>query len=897
MELDFTDFVTGKKIIVENWTSENEIIDNFIKNKQLEYDGNDTVFEWIPFNKLIITKEAVDNCLTTAVWNEGPLYYYNGSNNKGLSYYDDDSDDNAWIRESYKRVILRFLNDSQNITDEFINKIESYLPNNTSYKDCEWYYYGISQNPETKVCILVFSEKYSNYFCEKCGNKYENEYSKYCVTCQMNHLRINFTNRISGNEKIDSFIQEKQLKYKGGKEVFEWIPNNEFIYIKETGDNCLITAIWKDGPLSYDRGEWIRTSRKRVTLRFFDALQNITDEFINKIESYLSNNKSDCYYGISKNPDTKVYTLVFNDKYLDEYCINCDNKYENRDNKWCEPCQISYLKGNFTNWTSRNVKLDNFIKEKQLKINKFYDKIFEWIPYDKFIKINEIDRENGFATALLKDGPLFYNTKEKRLMRESYKNVCLKYLYNSQNITDEFLDEVESYLKSGSYGISQNQNTKVYMLVFYNAYFDYYCEKCDKSIQNTWCRPCQLNRLKDTFPNWTSGNEKIDCLIQKLQLYIKNHNDTIFEWIPHNEFINIKETVKSDFVTAIWKVGPSCYSKLERKYKRKLNEEVLLKHLYDSQNINHMILNKIANSIKESYGLSQDPDTKDLILVLQPKYYCQNCGKRCNNRLEMDNKICALCHTSHENNKIQNLIREMRSNINYNFSKLYIIFEWIPYDQFVDIKKVGKGGFSIVYSAMWKDGLFTYDEHNNKWKRKSNIRVALKCLNDSQNFPDKFINEVKVYPNQKIDNIIKIYGISQNPDTKDYIIVFEYAEGGNFNDYLEKNYKSFDWCWDSNPDNRPNCSEIKESIDLFYHSLDQNFKEKKKQHYEIEKQFNDTQECRKKSLLSVKNNQSTTHTQAIYISRLLNPYTAENLPRCDDNINNNTVPITDFTNL
>ncbi|CAB4478360.1 unnamed protein product [Rhizophagus irregularis] len=92
-----------------------------------------------------------------------------------------------------------------------------------------------------------------------------------------------------------------------------------------------------------------------------------------------------------------------------------------------------------------------------------------------------------------------------------------------------------------------------------------------------------------------------------------------------------------------------------------------------------------------------------------------------------------------------------------------MIFEWIPYDQFNDIKEIGYG-LSLDY----------------KWKRESNTKVALKCLHNSQNFLDEFINEVKAYPNQKIDNILKIYGISQNPTTKDYIMVLEYAED-NFN--------------------------------------------------------------------------------------------------------------------
>jgi hypothetical protein len=67
------------------------------------------------------------------------------------------------------------------------------------------------------------------------------------------------------------------------------------------------------------------------------------------------------------------------------------------------------------------------------------------------------------------------------------------------------------------------------------------------------------------------------------------------------------------------------------------------------------------------------------------------------------------------------------------------MFEWISYDQFDDIKEIGKGGFSTVYSATWKDGLLYSGK---SWKRKSNTRVALKCLHGSQNFINEFIDKV-----------------------------------------------------------------------------------------------------------------------------------------------------------
>jgi hypothetical protein len=133
-------------------------------------------------------------------------------------------------------------------------------------------------------------------------------------------------------------------------------------------------------------------------------------------------------------------------------------------------------------------------------------------------------------------------------------------------------------------------------LVFNNNYIISYCIKCDDKYEYDyykWCKSCEINRLKNNFADWTSGNEKIDEFIQKMQSKINNYNDMIFEWIPYNKFIDVKELVNSAFATAIWKDGPLFYSGVRRNYKRELSEKVLLKYLYNSQNINHTFLNEV----------------------------------------------------------------------------------------------------------------------------------------------------------------------------------------------------------------------------------------------------------------------------------------------------------------
>ena len=118
--------------------------------------------------------------------------------------------------------------------------------------------------------------------------------------------------------------------------------------------------------------------------------------------------------------------------------------------------------------------------------------------------------------------------------------------------------------------------------------------------------------------------------------------------------------------------------------------------------------------ILKIYGISQNPDTKDYIMIHQD-VYCSG------------------------NIKIDKFIQEMHLKIN---SKNDIYFEWISYNQFDNIEEISKGDYATIYSATWKDGPLYYNYAHNEYTRKSNKKVSLKILHQKSQNINEFFNEV-----------------------------------------------------------------------------------------------------------------------------------------------------------
>jgi serine/threonine protein kinase len=90
------------------------------------------------------------------------------------------------------------------------------------------------------------------------------------------------------------------------------------------------------------------------------------------------------------------------------------------------------------------------------------------------------------------------------------------------------------------------------------------------------------------------------------------------------------------------------------------------------------------------------------------------------------------------NSEMDKLIYESQHKAEHYHRNL----EWISFDRLKDIKQIGEGGFSKIYSATWLDGL---PEVNRKKARSDPITIVLKKIKNSNNVTNIFINEVRLF--------------------------------------------------------------------------------------------------------------------------------------------------------
>ncbi|RIB20018.1 kinase-like domain-containing protein [Gigaspora rosea] len=303
--------------ITQEWTSGNEMIDNFIKYFQIKAEKYEKVIEWIPFDKLInlrkfkefdleINKESdaeikesdqefkISDLVFMATWSSGIRKI------EGVS-------------EKYTRsrkistVELMKLHCTQ-ISDLNLEKFKNYIE---KYK-----IHGLTQNTENQYMIAIdfFNDerKPINGICIHCER--DNTNPAWCQLCD--HSII--TQETSGDKDIDKCIKEFQLKSTTYEKVIEWIPFNMLENIETIGKGgfgTVYSAVWLDGKRIIEGNNDVGYARSRkrckVALKTLSSPQtssNFLTEFQNHMQCRLGGSELEIY-GLTQN-ENKDYLMV-----------------------------------------------------------------------------------------------------------------------------------------------------------------------------------------------------------------------------------------------------------------------------------------------------------------------------------------------------------------------------------------------------------------------------------------------------------------------------------------------------------------------------------------------------------------------------------------------------------
>ncbi|GBC26923.2 kinase-like domain-containing protein [Rhizophagus irregularis DAOM 181602=DAOM 197198] len=194
--------------------------------------------------------------------------------------------------------------------------------------------------------------------------------------------------------------------------------------------------------------------------------------------------------------------------------------------------------------------------------------------------------------------------------------------------------------------------------------------------------------------------------------------------------------------------------------------------------------NKIDFSLSNNTSLIQP--TQSIVKSKYKKSKCPECNKR-RKPLDESHQICHVCYNvkvaykygSSGNRIIDDFIRYTQINLVNKRGKM----EYVPYEQFINIKFIAEGGF-----------------------------IVLKKINDSKNITSKELNELKVFYDiyKKSYGIFigRYFGVTQDPNSQDIMIIMPYYDSE---------------CWHSDPEKRPVAADLHEKIRNMHLNETENF--------------------------------------------------------------------------
>ncbi|GBC04843.1 hypothetical protein RclHR1_00590029 [Rhizophagus clarus] len=183
--------------------------------------------------------------------------------------------------------------------------------------------------------------------------------------------------------------------------------------------------------------------------------------------------------------------------------------------------------------------------------------------------------------------------------------------------------------------------------------------------------------------------------------------------------------------------------------------------------------------------------TTNVIFGFTNQSQCIKCERVEHINIDENNNIYeCLNSTIGTNKEIASYVNNIDKNSNpleiYDFIKNQLNdknMKMIEYSTTKNFRRIAEGGFGVIYEAIWE----IYFGGTKV--------VAVKRFLNSQNISKYFINELKSF-NQyrnRFKHVIKYYGITQDPNTREHMIIMQYADGGDLHNYLQENFKNVTW--------------------------------------------------------------------------------------------------------
>ncbi|KAG9300676.1 hypothetical protein G9A89_023474 [Geosiphon pyriformis] len=189
-----------------------------------------------------------------------------------------------------------------------------------------------------------------------------------------------------------------------------------------------------------------------------------------------------------------------------------------------------------------------------------------------------------------------------------------------------------------------------------------------------------------------------------------------------------------------------------------------------------------SRAAKTTSGYHQD---RNQCHQCQRKYFGQDICQECRAFLISEN-LATL--RSSGNQEIDAFLKESNAEAIHHLG----LFIWIPFAEFGNKQHIANGGFGSVSFAIWYCGKYSssIEESSNNYTQE----VVLKSLKNSQNITKNFLNEITAHRHcQKSARVVRCFGITQHPETMEYLIVMPFAQYGNLREYIRERGEKLTW--------------------------------------------------------------------------------------------------------